>query len=142
MQASELALALGSALRLRRFTITHADLTDNDTSQTINLYTLTKGSAVLGVRIKHSTAFSGGSVSALTVSIGAAAGSATTFASAFDIFQAAAVTTFQMTNSFNAATYADDTVQAVFTSTTDNLVNLTAGSVDIDILTVDVSTPL
>jgi len=140
-QENVLCASTGSGPQLVRFTITHAELTDADTSQTINLKTLPKGSVILAVRIKSDEAFTGGSVSACTVSVGSAAGSADDFATAFDIYTTVADTTFQMSSNWKAITYAEDTLQATFTSTTDNLVNLTAGIVFIDVYVWLMTTP-
>jgi len=116
-----------------RFIITHEDLTDTDTSQTINLMTLPKGSIVKGVRTKCATIFSGGSVSALTVSVGCAAGAVDTFSPAYSIMAVVADTTAQMVSGWKAATYAADTLTATFVSTTDNLDQLSAGVVYLDV---------
>lgn len=119
---------------VERFTLTHADLTDTDTSQEINLLSLPKGAIVEWVRIKCRTIFAGGSVSALTVSVGSLAGNGTEFASAYSLMAVVADTTFALAaNSPNAATYAADRITALFASTTDNLDALTSGVVDIDI---------
>lgn len=126
-------MPMGPSSIVERYTLTKGDLTTAATTQTIDLRTLPKGHIVLGVRIKHSTAFSGGSISAMTVSVGAAAGTATTFAAAFDVFQAAADTTAAMTSGWKAATYASDTLQAKFTATSDNVNAATAGEVHIDV---------
>jgi hypothetical protein len=142
MVTSGIATDLGGQVTFRRFTITYADLTDADTSQTINLFTLPKGGIILGVRIKHSTAFSGGTVATCTVSVGSAAGTATDFASAYDIFSAAGDTAFQVTSEFKAVTYVADTVTATVTTTVGNVTDTTAGSVDIDVCFLNVTTPL
>ncbi len=142
MVTGGLALALGEGLLYKRFTITHADLTDTDTEQTINLFTLGKGSKVLGVNIKHSVAFAGGTINAVTVSVGSAIVGAAGFAAAYDIFAAVANTSLQETAGFKSGGYDAQTVYAVFTSTAGNLDTATAGSVDIDILVADVTTPL
>lgn len=142
MQTTDLALRLGAGLSLKRFIVVESDLTAAATSEAITLFTLKKGDAILGIRIKHSTAFAGGSVSAMTVSVGSTSAGAAGYASAFDIFQAVGATTFQMTSAFNAGTYADEATTATFTATGDNVVNLTAGQVEIDVLIMDVSTVL
>jgi hypothetical protein len=132
---------MGSGAQFRRFTVTHADLTASATTQNVTLFTLPKGSVVCGVRIKHSTAFAGGTLSAMTVSVGTS-GDTTAYAGAFDVFQTVADTTFQVTDQFNAASYAAHSIVAAFTATGDNVVNATAGVVDIDIYYLNVTTPL
>src|SRR5688572_5857892 len=91
------ALGLGNGLACKRFTIGEAELTAAATSQTIALFTLPKGSIILGVRIKHRTAFAGASVTAVTVSVGTTTLGAAGLASAFDILQAVAAGTKQLT---------------------------------------------
>jgi hypothetical protein len=93
-----------------------------------------RGTYVKNVRIKHTASFTGGAITAVTVSVGSAAGSATSFAGAFNIFQAVADTTLQGGPPTVAqVTYAADTITAVFTSTSANLSALTAGVVNIDV---------
>lgn len=124
-------MAMGPGPIFERFIVAFGDLTAVGTTQTITLKSLPKGTIVKGVRIKHSTAFAGGNTT-LTVSVGSAAGSATTFAAAFDIYQAVADTTMQMTSGWKAATLAADTLQAFFTAST-GLSLFTAGVVNIDV---------
>ncbi len=135
MEKSVRPLAIGAGIQKLRFSITHADLTDADTSQSIALFTLGPNDAIAGVRIKHSAAFTGGSVSACTVSVDGAVDGVGAYATAFNIFQAAANTTLQWSQCLKNGTAAStgQVVSATFTSTGDNLVNLTAGAVDIDI---------
>lgn len=137
------ALSFGSGIVYREFTFSQADLTDTDTSQAINLMTLPAGhSFILGVLIKHDTAFSGGTVSGLTVSVGSSVAGATGYAAAYEICSvAAADTTFQMTTQFKRGTMAAETVQATFTATGGNLDTLTAGSVKIGVLYGSISSP-
>jgi len=139
MIETNLMSALGSGPQLRRFTINYSDLSDADTSQTITLCTLPAGSVIEGVRIKHSTRFLGGGTGTATVSVGSAAGAVNTFATAFDIFQAVADTTFQLSDQFNAATYAADTLQAVFA--VDTTFVFTQGQVHIDVYYWAMTTP-
>lgn len=140
MVTTDLALQLGEGLSLKRFTIVESDLTAAATSEAITLFTLNGKSAVLGVRIQHTTAFSGGSLTSMTVSVGSSVVGADGFATAFDIFQAAAATTLQESSQFKSGTSADQTVQATFTGS-HNVVTATAGAVEIDVLVMDVSTP-
>ena len=80
--------------------------------------------------MKHSAAFTGGTLSAMTVSVGDSS-STTFYTSAFDIFQAIGDTAFQDTDMYKSSTNAARNVLARFTATGDNVVNATAGSVDI-----------
>lgn len=135
----------GPGIVANRFVVTFSDLTTAGSAQTLNLPTLGAGfggstptvpvaTMIMFVRIKHTTAFSGGGLSGMTVSVGSSAGSATTFAAAFNVFQAVANTTFQAAAASNlAATYAADTITVTFTATGGNVNAATAGSVNVDI---------
>jgi hypothetical protein len=110
-------------------------LSNGNKTATLNLFTLPLGTLVLAYRIKPAVAFTGGGETAVTCSLGSAAGSATTFGAAFNIFQAVADTTFAAAAaSALMATYAADTLQAVITSTTNALSGLTAGEVYVDVM--------
>lgn len=116
-----------------RFILTYADLTAAATTQTIKLMALTKGTFVKWTRIKSTTAFSGGGLTTMTVSVGTTAGSATTFCAAYDIFQSVTDAHMQgVAATATQATYAADTLNAYFTGSGN--VNLaTAGVVGIDV---------
>lgn len=119
----------------RIYTKTSADLTDADTSEDEVLFNLPARGKVWAVNIKHSTAFSGGTLSAMTVSVGDSS-SPTLYATAFDVFQAAGDTAFQdgpASPNFVSSTWAARDVFARFTATGDNMNNVTAGSVDIHV---------
>lgn len=124
---------MGPGTVIERFTITHSDLTEADGSQTIDLMTLPKGSIVKGVRIKHSELFTNSAGCTCTCAVGAAAGATNLFAAAFDIAQAVADTTAQMTSGWKAATYAADTLQATIASNVNVNTITTSGIVNIDV---------
>lgn len=127
----------GDAPKWTKYTIAETSLTDADTSQDISLVTLTQREKVLAVTIKHSAAFTGGSLSGMTVSVGTAA-SPTFYTPAFDIFQAVGDGVFLDMTGYSSASMAagGHAVIAQFNSTGDNVVNATAGSVDIWMWTV------
>jgi len=131
----DLGIAMGSGPQFTRWTIPYTDLTAAALVQSVNLFTLNQGGIILGVRIKHTTAFAGTAWSATTVSVGWAS-DYTAFASAFDIFQAVADTTLQNTSEFKCVTNAaaGTAVVARFTSVGGNLSAGTAGAVNIDVL--------
>ena len=117
-----------------KVTKTFTDLSFAGTTNDIQVYSLPAGGIIMGVKIKHSTAFSGGSISAYTVSVGIST-NFTKYASAFDVFQAVSGTTFQLTDSFGSEDHGAATsirLQAI--STGGNLSTATAGSVDVWIL--------
>ncbi len=148
MQYSEVALNLGGAIKVIKFTLTYGDLqaTSGAGAKTISLLgpggttlTFRKGSVVLGVIINPTVAFAGGSLSAMTMSIGLAGGSATAFVSAQTV---AALTYFRSGALFVAgATHVDFGLTAVFTPSSDTCSAATAGTVDIYVFVAPVSTP-
>lgn len=116
--------------------ITHADLTDADTSQDIAITGFPANGIPLRAWVELDTAFSGGTVSALTVSVGDAA-------AATELFVATSVFTGAAAGVLNGASEgaavgkfrheAAYSPIAQFVSTTDNLDALTAGSLTIHI---------
>lgn len=115
--------------------VSEADLTEagSGTPQTINLISLPANSVVVYARAKTSTAFSGGSISAITLTVGDT-GSATRYLGSYDLFAAVSDTNLSQNAAItpwdNAATF---NVQGTFNPTGDSLANLTAGAVAITI---------
>lgn len=136
--AQAVALAdAGVSLQKRSVTVGHADLTDADTSQDINIgAALPANARILGVSIHTVTAFSGGSVSALALDIGSS-GDADALIDGADLM-ATVVDGQAATRPLGIAPnklFASSTqLVARFVSTGDNLVNLTAGTCTIDVL--------
>lgn len=90
--------------------------------------TLPAGTQVLGTALVNVvTPFTGGSVSAMTLSLGDG-GSATRFVNAVDVFTAAGYLAGAVAN-YNYVSA--DTIDAKFTATGDTLANVTAGEVEI-----------
>ena len=136
-----------NALFTRQFHISHGDLTDSDTSQTIALFTIPAGARVVDVWAYVSTAMSGGSVSAVTMAVGdsdvdglAEEHDVLGTGNAVWILEGQNATDkgdilYDDTIHMRAKIYTSATaINAIFTSTSDNLVNLTAGDLDIFIL--------
>lgn len=99
-----------------------------------NLYSLPAGGVLHAVKIKQSASFTGGAVASCTVSVGIA-GNVSKYASAFDVFQAPASNTFQVTGTVGGEDQASAAqLTATATSTGANLNALTAGSVDVWLL--------
>ncbi len=136
-----------NALFTRHFNVSHADLTDADTSQDITLFTIPAGARVVDVWAYVSTAMAGGSVSAVTMAIGDS--DANGLSVEHDVLGTGAgawilegqnatdkgVHLYDSTVHMRAKIYTSATaIKAQFVSTTDNLVNLTAGKVNIYIL--------
>jgi hypothetical protein len=119
--------------RWRKFSVTEADFTAAATSEDIELFSLDAGEIIHAVKIKHSTAFSGGSATSFTLSVGIA-GNLTKYASAFDVFQAVADTTFQLSNTFNSENHGSATSIRIEAVSDVNVANLTAGAADVWVL--------
>lgn len=155
MIRNDVGLGLNGGLAYVKFTLTYSDLSTAGLSQSINLqqnpipggavaitpavnFQIPQGGVLLGVRIHHTTAFSGGAITAMTVSVGKS-GSNAFFASAFDVFQAVGDTTLQETSLFKAGGINAVPVTATFTSIGANVNAATAGSVDIYLCLLNVS---
>lgn len=136
-----LALNLGGDIAVRRFTIGFADCTAAATTQTKALFTLGRESIVIGCRIKGRTAFAGTAITGVTVSVGSTSLGVTGIASAFNIFQAVAAGTFQLSQLFKQGPDADEVINAYLTSVGGNLSAMTAGSVTIDVYYLNQTTP-
>lgn len=127
----------GTAPKWQKVTIAETALTDADTSEDESLITLTQFEKVVALCIKHSAAFTGGTLTAMTVSVGTTA-DPTYYAPAHDIFIAPGDAVKLDRTGFSSKTMAaaGHSLIARFTSTGDNVVNAVAGSVDIWICTV------
>lgn len=145
MYTQNLAFNLGGSISCKRCII---DYLDSDvagaaaTTLTKKLFNLPKGSVVIGVRIKHSTAFAGTNITAMTVSVGSATNGNTAYSGpAFDIFQAVGDGQRQLNGDFIDGPNADEVINAYFTATGGNLNALTAGSVSIDVFYLNCTEP-
>lgn len=122
-----------------------ADLTNTSsgTAQTIALDTYPQGSVIVYIRVKHSVAFAGGSLTAMKVRVGKSTGVATTdfFVADFDIFQAVADGTLKETWATSMGQLSACAVTATFTPTGDSVSAATAGQVAIDVIVFPVTTP-
>lgn len=129
----------GTAPKWQKTTIAETALTDADTSQDIAVISLTQFEKVIALCIKHSAAFTGGTLTAMTVSVGTATPDKPKFyAQPFDIFIAPTDLLFVDRTGFSSITMAaaGHSIIAQFKSTGDNVANATAGSVDIWVCTV------
>lgn len=116
-----------------KYTFTYADVVALGavTSGNLNLHLLLAGWNIETIRIKHSTAFTGGSISALTASVGIAS-EVDRYSMLFNLMQPVAHDTIYL----NAADYTEsqsNNTQIVlnFQATGDNLDQLTAGEVTV-----------
>lgn len=115
-------------------TLTFADFAAAALSNAITLYALPAGGVLHAVKIKHSAAFGGGAIATYTVSVGIAA-TPNKYATAFNVFQAPASNTFQVTGTVGGedqASAVNLVAQAVSTGANLNAAN--AGSVEIWLL--------
>lgn len=111
--------------------LTNASFSLGATTNSITLFTLPAGGVVHAIKIKHSVAFGGGSLSAYTISVGIS-GTLAKLASAFNVFQAASATTFQLSTALDEENESTGTaILATAVSTGGNLNTATAGNVDI-----------
>jgi len=116
---------------LSKYTVSYADIAAAATSDTETLLSLSSKTLIEYVVIKHSTAFVGGSVSALTVDVGDS-GDADALISAFDVMATVAESASETVSVIYIGAFASATdIIATFTATGDDLDQLTAGSVDI-----------
>ncbi len=135
--ASEVAQSPASRAlpRWEKITVDESAFTAAATSEDIELFVLPAGGVIHAVKIKHSTAFSGGSVASFTVSVGIT-GNLTKYATAFDVFQATSGTAFQLSTVVGSENHgATTSIRIEATSTGDDVVAATAGSVDVWVLT-------
>jgi hypothetical protein len=116
----------------RKWTISDSDLTAAASTQDVLLFSAGGLEKVEAVVVKHSAAFTGGVLDGLTVSVGVASAE-NFYTEPHDLFQAASDLEFQDTNVFGSATMAaaGHNVIARFTAVGDDVVNATAGTVDI-----------
>jgi len=128
--------------------IGHADLTTAGTSQVLTLSDLNTGkgesaipanSKIVNCWINLLEVFAGGTVSACTVKLGDA-GSDNELITNVSVFTGAALGIKPMTGSYSAKFEAGYVPIATFTSTTDNVVNLSTGLLEVIIQYETIST--
>lgn len=122
-----------------KVTVTYAQLAAAALTNSITLLELPAGGIIHAVKIKHSVAFTGGAISAYSVSVGIA-GNTAKYASLFDVFQAADDESYQITDVLAGEDH-DTAVNILVTALAvgANLSAAGAGSVDIWVLR---STPI
>lgn len=111
--------------------LSHTAFQTAATTLSITLFTLAAAGLIHAVKIKHSTAFGGGAITAYTLSVGIA-GTVAKYATAFDVFQAVSNTAFQTSSVLGSENNGAGTaILVTATSTTANLNASTSGIVDI-----------
>lgn len=122
----------------KKYTLTYSDFSAAATTGSAALFTLQPREVIDAVVIKHSASFTGGSITAYTISVGLAADN-DQYATALDVFQAPAdddtASSYSALGPFLEHWTSTTPVLAYATSTGGNLDTATAGSVDILVLT-------
>lgn len=128
-------VARASVPRWRKYTVDYDDIQEAALTAQATLFQLPAGGVIHAVKIKHSTAFAGTGISAVTASVGVSSDS-DKYAVAFDILQATGNEVLQLSTTAGAETHdsGGTAILAEFVSTGANLEELTAGSVDIWVL--------
>jgi hypothetical protein len=115
----------------RKYTVGYADLSAAATTNNGTLFSLGAGEIIHATQIKHSAAFVGASVTALTISVGIA-GTLAKYAAAYDVVPAVSATAFQLSTTVGKESHTAATaIKWAAVATGANLSVLTAGSVDI-----------
>lgn len=123
--------AVDSTGRWKKIVVANTDFTPSGPVTTIPLFILPAGSIIEGIKIKHSAAFTGGSVSAATIEVGVT-GNLDKYASTFDVFQAPGDTVQQHSLVFDGEDHANPaTISATLRTTGGNSGDLTAGTAEI-----------
>jgi hypothetical protein len=114
-----------------KYTVLYTSISVGATTDTVTLFVLPAGGIVHQVLIQQSIAFTGGSISAVTASVGVS-GSLAKYAPAFSVYSAPSATNYELvtTNGAESRT-ATTNVTATFNSIGGNLSTLAAGSVDV-----------
>jgi hypothetical protein len=112
------------------YTVASAALTAPVAIQDITLFTLPATAILTGLRVKHSTSFSGGGLTGMTVSIGVS-GAPAYYSSAYSVFQAVSDINEQFTTLFTSHDARSHDVLARFTATGGAVNAAVTGLVDI-----------
>jgi hypothetical protein len=117
-----------------KYTIAYGALSAAALTNSITLFSLGAKQVIHGVMIKHSAAFTGGSISAYSVEVGVT-GDLLRYASPFDVFQSVGSSTFQASADLSPEDFIGATsIKVTATSVGANLSAATAGSVDVWVL--------
>ena len=123
--------SVDSTGRWKKIAVANTDFTPSGPVTTIPLFILPAGSIIEGIKIKHSAAFVGGTVSAATLEVGIT-GTLSKYATAFDVFQAPGDTVQQHSFVFDGEDHANPaTISATLRTTGGSSGDLTAGAAEI-----------
>lgn len=118
----------------RKYTKTFTDFSTAATTNSIDLFQLPAGGVILAVKLKHSAAFTGGALSAYTISVGIV-GTLAKYLAAQNVFAAPGATNYGIGATIGGESHTASTaIKATATSTGGNLNLATAGSVDVWVL--------
>lgn len=129
---------VGDILSWQKFTAAEADFTAAALSEDIELFQLPAGGIIHAVKIKHSTAFSGGGSTSALMSVGIV-GNLEKYASLFDVFQAVADDTFQLSDALGSENHGAATSIRLQLTANVNVSLFTAGAVDLWVLTSQIT---
>jgi hypothetical protein len=115
----------------QKVTIPYTSLSTAAQSITVTLLALAARQIITGLVIKHTTAFAGTAITALTVTVGDSNQAVDYYSDTpFSLTSAVSNTNFLVSNILSLGSFGGGNVTATFTSTGGNLNALTAGSVD------------
>jgi hypothetical protein len=118
----------------KKYTVSESAFTAASSTENIELFQLPAKATIHNVIIKHTTSFTGGTLTAFTLSVGVS-GNLTKYASAYDVFQATGASNHQSTSAFDMENYSSATsIRLAATSSGDNVNNATAGTVEVYVL--------
>jgi hypothetical protein len=117
-----------------KVTMGFADFSAAALTSSPEVYSLPAGGVIHAVKIKHSAAFTGGTIATYTISVGIV-GTVAKYSAAFNVFQAPGNTVQQLTSTVGTENHgAVTSIKATAVSTVGNLDAATTGSVDIWLL--------
>lgn len=114
----------------KRYVVDATYFTAAATTESKILFTLANGQYLESVVMKTATAYSGGTASAYTLSVGIS-GNVDKYASAYDVFAAAANTNFQSSIVGSPESWGTTQVDVTAVCTGDNVANVNTGAVEI-----------
>jgi hypothetical protein len=124
----------------RTLQVTHAELTATGLTQSLDIGAVFGDHIhIVGAHLNVATLFSGGSVASCTAQVGIKSGDTDSIIAATDVFTGAStgrVTTYGVGP---AGYYGGITPSILFTSTVDNLINLTAGDLTVVLAYLDLA---
>ncbi len=113
-----------------KYTLSYSDFSTAGTSNSITLHSLIAKQVVHAIIIKHTTAFSGGSISSYKVKVGVS-GNTNKYATEFDVFQTVTDTTGETYMLLKMEDFGGAVNLLATATASHNLDTATAGSVDI-----------